>query len=83
MIKYRSRFNCIEEIEVKGETAKFVIFMSGQKESKMSEYRCYFDTWEEVHAHLIEKAENDIRKRRAGLAVAQAYKEKLEAMRKP
>lgn len=83
MIKYKANVNGIEKIEIRGETTKLVTLLSGIREAKISEYNCYFDTWEEARAHLIEKVEKDIRKYRTRLEMALAYKDKLEAMQKP
>jgi hypothetical protein len=61
MKKYQTYFfDEIKEIEVKGETEKFIVLLSGRKESKRSEYCNWHDTWDDAHDFLINEIENKI-----------------------
>ena len=60
MIKYMIYFDKITKILVKGETQKQIILTTGRRENKISDWKCYFDTWGDAHNYLIEKAEREV-----------------------
>jgi len=59
--KYRtgSYGRAIEEVEVERETEKSV-WMKGQRSEKMTNYSCYFNTWQEAHDHILKKSLNEM-----------------------
>ena len=60
MIKYRTRFEKIEEIEIERETDKQLVFKNGRKEYKFSSWSNYHDTWDDAHKFLIEIEEKRV-----------------------
>ena len=56
MKKYRAQFDQIEIVNVVRETPKYVVFKSHSggeyKDSKFSDWRGYFDTWEDARQFL-------------------------------
>ena len=62
MLKYKTdNWHCeIEEVEVIKETEKQVIKKDGRKSAKISEYECFFDTFEEATQYLTEKVLKEI-----------------------
>jgi hypothetical protein len=61
MIKFRTWYDTrIEEIEVVRETAKFVTEVDGQRWTKRSDSRNYFDTGQEAKDFLIDREKEAI-----------------------
>ena len=91
MIKYRvcNSFVTPEivKVEILKETEKMVVLPEKNykgknfKESKYSEYRCYFDTWEEAKVFLVQKAESNVKAAKGRLARAVADLEVIAAMK--
>jgi len=66
MQKYRAQFDQIEIVDVVRETPKYVVFKSPSggeyKDSKSSDWRGYFDTWEDARQFLESIAQQDFTK---------------------
>lgn len=60
----------ISEVEVAGETDKFVRLSCGRREAKRSEFRCYFDTREDAKEHLIGIASRKVKVAKSNLETA-------------
>ena len=70
MIKYRTNYGNtkIDKVDVLRETPKFVVIQTKNftgstredRESKSSSYHNYFDTWEEAHNHILNKAQRTV-----------------------
>lgn len=84
MIKYRVwiRFNEIKPVEVERET-KTSVWVDGTRNAKMSNHYCYFGTWEEAHAFLLAKAEEDCTRIRRQLEYANSKLGNVKGMKKP
>lgn len=94
LIKYRTRNivwrSFIDEVEIDRETNNQVIRVltnsRGESfdicEDKVSKYEQYHDTWEDAKAYLQAKAEEDAELAKAKLQKAEAYLERIEALRK-
>lgn len=91
MIKYRtggSGREQIEALEVVKETAHYVTFVaewghrkSEHREKKDSGYYKWFDTWEEAHAYLLERAQGSVRNCSLSLDRARERLRRVEAMK--
>jgi hypothetical protein len=67
MIKYRAWAHNLEikAVDVLKETDKCVffadsIYTKGRRENKMSDFYCYFDTWQEAKDYMEMKVGNEI-----------------------
>lgn len=65
MIKYRTRFDKIEALEVERETDKQVVLPArnsfrSRRENKVSGWSNWHDTWNAAHEFLIANAERDV-----------------------
>lgn len=60
MVKYMTKFDCIEQVEVERESENSV-WIDGRRSSKMTSYECYFDTFEQAKDYLISELLKDIR----------------------
>jgi hypothetical protein len=83
MIKYRTRWNKIEAMEVAGETATQIITQQGRRERKRSDWLNWHDTWEDAHAFLVSKAEHDVKNLSEQLAIANQKLEQVRNMKAP
>lgn len=86
MIKYRTRWDNIEAVEVLRETDKMV-FVHGrggrkeEREAKRSDYQNWFDSWGEAKAFLVANAEKDVEDARMQLERAKGKLGQLLGMR--
>ena len=92
MIKYRATWSLggdvIREVEVLRETPKFVVLeydaWGKKKESryaKRGRYDNFFDTWEEAHQFLLDRATIKVEAFRLKLLRAQENLKRIEAMK--
>lgn len=84
MIKYRTRFNEINAIEVFRETDKQVVILVGKterRENKFSDWSSWHDTWEAAHAFLIAKAEEKVDSLRLQLEQAKVTLGQIKGMK--
>lgn len=84
MIKYKTKFNKIEAIEVLRETEKQVVRLVGEterRESKVCDWYVWHDTWEDAHAFLIAEAENEINSLRLRLEQAKGTLGQIQGMK--
>lgn len=77
----------IDEVEVVRESEQSV-WVRGyrgveRRESKMSQCGCYFDTWEEAHAYLVDKQDFKVVLARSSLAYAEKQLAEVQALKKP
>jgi len=74
MVKYRTEDNfygeLIEPVEVERETASSV-WINGRRNAKITDWRCYHDTWGEAKAYLLKLAESKLNSARRSLELAQ------------
>lgn len=85
MIKYMTGFNAtIQEQEIVRETEHMVVYVSSngkeQRERKRSEYRNYFDTWQDAKDFLLRKYTNKKARAEINLADANKVLEKVKAL---
>jgi hypothetical protein len=80
--KYRTNGYEILSVEIERETENSV-WISGRRHSKMSDYHCYFETWDDAHAHLRQTREQRVLNARRQLDHCMGDLEKIIAMRKP
>jgi len=87
MIKYKVTWrNKIEAVEIIRETKCFVIFISkfyGREEENRENKKDFYDTWEEAHSRLMEKAERILTAARNNLQCAQGEHGNIKGMKKP
>ena len=61
MEKYITRWgNTIEMVEVMRESEHSVWLRGGKRQKKHSSWRSYFDSWEEAHGYILERAERKV-----------------------
>lgn len=84
MIKYRTfSSSTIEAVEVVRETKVFVWLPNGRRESKISDWRAYFDTWPEAHKYLVDKQKRNVELDEQCLKSQKKLLAELEAMKMP
>jgi len=86
MIKYRTRFDKIEALEVDRETDKQVVLPArngfrSSRENKVSDWSNWHDTWEAAHSFLIAEAERDVASLRMRLEQAKGKLGNIKGMR--
>ena len=86
MIKYRTRFDNIEAIEVVRETKKQVVLPANSwgketSENKVSNWTNWHETWEEAHAFLVSKAEREVESLRLQLEQAKGRLGQIKGMK--
>ena len=87
MIKYRTRFDKIEALEVERETDKQVVLPAsggfrGRRENKVSDWSNWHDTWEDAHAFLVANAEREVESIRINLERAKGKLGQIKGMTK-
>jgi len=60
VIKYLTKFNKVEKVEVVGETEHFVKLLNGRKEAKRTDWSNYFDSFDDAKNSLVEKAQKRV-----------------------
>lgn len=62
MIKYKVNtcFDIIEKVEVERETEKQVVEKGGKRSAKITDYECYFDTFDTAKQYLINLTKKEI-----------------------
>lgn len=86
MIKYRTRFDKIEALEVERETAKQIFLpaknlMRARRENKVSDWSNWHDSWDAAHAFLVENAERDVESLRMRLEQAKGKLGQIRGMK--
>jgi|GEM_PF-1703413 len=59
------------------------VWIGGRRVKKQSEWRCYFDTWEQAHAHLLDDAETYVDHCRRELKLANSRLGNVKGMKRP
>lgn len=85
MIKYRTRFDKIEALEVERETDKQVVLPARDgcrscRENKVSDWSRWHDTWEAAHAFLIAEATREVESLRMRLEKAKGKLGQIKGM---
>ena len=70
MIKYVTKFNRVEKVEVAGETDHFVKLLNGRKEAKKTDWSSYFDSFDDAKSFLLDKAQKRVDSLRRQLETA-------------
>lgn len=88
MIKYRTRFDNIEALEVERETAKQVFLPAtngtrARREDKVSDRSNWHDSWDAAHAFLVANAERDVESLRMRLEQAKGRVGQIRGMKPP
>lgn len=88
MIKYRTRFDKIEAVEIEKETEKQVVIRSisngkTHRENKRSDWSNWHGSWEQAHAFLIDIAEQQVMHARHALSLAERRLESIKSMQRP
>lgn len=71
----------IETVEVERETDSSV-WINGRRNAKTTSWDKYWDSWEEAHAYLLEKAERSLQSARRSLEMAQAKYGNIKGMKR-
>lgn len=88
MIKYRTRFEKIEALEVDRET-EHMVFLPAQggsrprQEHKVSDWSNWHDSWDAAHAFLVAQAERNVEALRMNLAQAKGRLGQIRGMKPP
>ena len=82
------RSSLIEPVQVVKSTEKTVTLAAKangreRRSAIASTYDCYFRTWEEAHAYLLERAESKVQSARRSLELANSYLGNVRGMKKP
>ena len=72
----------IQPVEIERETIASV-WIKGSRSSKHSEYARFWDTWEEAHTHLLNKAKRQVESLRLQLERAKGELGNIKGMRAP
>lgn len=85
MIKYRTRFDRIEALEVERETDKQVVLPASEgcrsiRENKVSDWSNWHDTWDDAHAFLVKEAEREVESLRMRLEKSKGKLGQLKGM---
>lgn len=83
MIKYITRWDKIEKIEIECETETQVVLMGGERSNKISDYECYFDTWADAKQCLLDRAQRAVLGIRRSLEVANGTLGNIKGMKNP
>ena len=88
MIKYRTRFDKIEALEVERETDKQVVIPAQNgcrsfRENKVSDWSNWHDTWDEAHTFLVRNAERKVESCRMALERAKGEAGQIKGMKRP
>lgn len=59
------------------------VFIGGRRNTKITAYRAYHDTWDQAHAYLLEGAERELAQARRALEVAQTRRDNIKGMKPP
>ena len=85
MIKYRTRFDKIEEFEILRETEHCIIssdtVRGKRREKKESNYSNWHDSWGEAHEFLVSKAQSEVDSLRIRLQQANGRVGQLKGMK--
>lgn len=84
MIKYVAGWwrGRIKTVEVERETESSV-WINGRRNAKLNNYKNYFDTWEEAHSYLMEKAQRKVNEARKSLEQANSELGTVKGMKPP
>jgi hypothetical protein len=85
MIKYRTKFDKIEAVEIERETEKQVIIPAqgrskARRENKASDMNNWHDTWGAAHAFLVENAQRNVESLRKQLELTNDKLEQIKGM---
>lgn len=72
----------IELVEIERETESSV-WIGGRRNSKISDYHCYFDSFDEAKAHLLEKADEKVIGARRSLELANSHLGNIKGLKEP
>jgi len=82
--KYKAIFGKIEECEILRETDKQIVKVNSLgrevRESKISDWQSYHDTYEDAKAHLIQKEEKEVDRLKVLLKKAVEQLDKMKAL---
>ena len=77
--KYRTWLGDVSKVEVERESVTCV-WIKGMREAKLSEWKGYFNTFQEAKKHLVEYALRRLEKAKYDVAVAQRALVKAESL---
>jgi len=80
MYKYLQKFDSIEKVEITRETDHFVWLKNGSRDKKTTNWRNYFDTYEEAKMHIIMTAVGKVDGLKYHLQRAEVELEKAKAL---
>ncbi len=60
MTKFKTGLGKIERVECDRET-ETMVWVNGRGYKKLTSYESYFDSWNEAKAHMIRRAEEDVK----------------------
>jgi hypothetical protein len=82
MKKYRTSsysYNLIKEVEV-DRFSEMSVWIDGRRIARRTENHNYFDTWEEAHNYLIDRATDNVYTAQRELTRAEAELDKIKAL---
>lgn len=75
-------FNEIVPVDVDKATDSSV-WIGGRRLARATDHQSYFPTWDEAHAHLLQRAQEDLDRARRSLERAQGRHGNVKGMRQP
>lgn len=82
IVKYKTRWDKIEPVEVERETEGSV-WVDGRRTAKTSTWASYFDSWAEAHARLVLEQEEAVASLRRQLESANGKLGQIRGMKPP
>lgn len=82
IVKYKTRWDKIEPVEVERETANCV-WVKGRRAAKASSWDSYYDSWAEAHARLVVEQEEAVASLRRQLEAANGKLGQIKGMKPP
>lgn len=82
IVKYRTRWDQIERVEVDRETESSV-FINGRRSAKVSGYENFHDSWAAAHACLLAKHQLQVNQLRRQLEAANGKLGNIKGMKAP
>lgn len=75
-------YNKIEPVEVERAT-EACVWVGGRRRNRLSEYDCFFESWELAYAYLMENAHAHVIAARNQLQMAQDVQGNIKGLKRP
>lgn len=84
IIKWRTRAGWLEiiRVEVERETEQCV-WINGRRNSKITDWECFHDSWDAAHQHLMSAAETEVAAARLRLNARVGHLGNIKGLKRP